>query len=120
VYPALLPLMRTTRLSVVDRTDAPADLNGLVLFVERRNLVSARVSSHLKRSLPSVVRNCQNSGGRGVQGRGGQITGARLPAGLKFIRWLIIFVESLVSNVHRVTILAFRILMWRLEFRGGF
>jgi hypothetical protein len=29
----------------------PADLNGLVHFVERRNLVSARVPSHLKRSL---------------------------------------------------------------------
>jgi len=29
----------------------PADLNGLVRFVERRNLVSARVPSHFKRSL---------------------------------------------------------------------
>ena len=55
VYPALLPLlplMRTPRLLVVDWTDAPADLNGLVLFTERRNLVSARVPSHFKRSLP--------------------------------------------------------------------
>ena len=43
VYPALLPLMRTPRLPVVDWTDAPpADLNGLVRFAERRNLVSAR------------------------------------------------------------------------------
>ena len=42
VYPALLPLMRTPRLPVVDQTDAPADLNGLVRFAERRNLVSAR------------------------------------------------------------------------------
>jgi hypothetical protein len=33
--------MRTPRL-----TDAPADLNGLVRFAERRNLVSARVPSH--------------------------------------------------------------------------
>jgi len=41
VYPALLPLMRTPRLPVVDWTDAPADLNGLVRFAERRNLVSA-------------------------------------------------------------------------------
>jgi hypothetical protein len=32
-------------------TDAPADLNGLVRFAERRNLVSARVPSHFKRSL---------------------------------------------------------------------
>jgi len=29
----------------------PADLNGLVLFAERRNLVSAHVPSHFKRSL---------------------------------------------------------------------
>ena len=55
VYPALLPLlplMRTPRLPVVDWTDAPADLNGLVRFTERRNLVSAHVSPHFKRSLP--------------------------------------------------------------------
>jgi hypothetical protein len=51
VYPALIPLMRTPRLPVVDRTDAPADLNGLVRLAERRNLVSARVPSHFKRSL---------------------------------------------------------------------
>jgi hypothetical protein len=30
----------------------PADLNGLVRFAEIRNLVSARVPSHFKRSLP--------------------------------------------------------------------
>jgi hypothetical protein len=35
VYPALIPLMRTSRLPVVDWTDAPADLNGLVRFAER-------------------------------------------------------------------------------------
>jgi hypothetical protein len=51
VYPALLPLIRTPRLPAVDWTDAPADLNGLVRFGERRNLVSARVPSHFKRSL---------------------------------------------------------------------
>ena len=45
-YSALLQLMRTPRLSVVDRTDAPVDLNELVRFAERRNLVSARVPSH--------------------------------------------------------------------------
>jgi len=55
LYPALLPLMPTPRLPVVDWTDAPADLNGLVLFAERRNLVSARVASHFKRSLPNIV-----------------------------------------------------------------
>jgi hypothetical protein len=52
VHPALLPLMRTHRLPVVYWTDAPADLNGRVRFAERRNLVSARVPSHFKRSLP--------------------------------------------------------------------
>jgi len=51
VYPALLPPIRTPRLPVVDWTDASADLNGLVRFAERRNLVSARVPSHFKRSL---------------------------------------------------------------------
>jgi len=58
VYPALLPLlplMRTPRLPVVDWTDAPADLNGLARFAERRNLVSARVTSHFKRSLPQNI-----------------------------------------------------------------
>ena len=53
--PALLPLMRTLRLPVVDWTDAPADLNGLVRFAERRNLVSARVPSRFKRSLLLIV-----------------------------------------------------------------
>ena len=38
VYPALLPLTRTPWLPVVDWTDAPADVNGLVRFAERRNL----------------------------------------------------------------------------------
>jgi hypothetical protein len=52
VNPELLPLMRKAGLPVVDWTDAPADLNGLVHFAERRNLVSARVPSHFKCSLP--------------------------------------------------------------------
>jgi hypothetical protein len=51
VYPELLPLMHTTRLPVVDWTDAPADLNGLVRFAEGRNMVSARAPSHFKHSL---------------------------------------------------------------------
>jgi len=55
LYPALLPLMCTPRLPAVDWTDAPTDLNGLVRFAERPNLVSARVSSHFKGSLfPSI------------------------------------------------------------------
>ena len=52
VYPALLPLVRTPRLPVVDWTDAPADLNVLVRFAERRNLVSVGVPSHFNWSLP--------------------------------------------------------------------
>jgi hypothetical protein len=68
VYPALLPLRRTPRLLVVERTDTTADFNGLVRFAERRNLVSACVPSHFKRSLPhsdhrvSQFGNCCNRG----------------------------------------------------------
>jgi len=51
VYPALLPLML-----VVDLTDALADLNGLVRFAKRRNLVSARVSLHFNWPLPLPMR----------------------------------------------------------------
>jgi len=43
--------MFIARPPVVEWTDHPADLNGLVSFAERRNLVSARVPSHFKRSL---------------------------------------------------------------------
>ena len=52
VYPALLPPMHTPWLPVVDRTEAPADLNGLVRFAEKQSLVSAHVPSHFKHSLP--------------------------------------------------------------------
>jgi len=56
VYPALLPLMRTPRLPVVDWIDAPADLNGLVRFAEQRNLGFARVPSHFNWPLhPFIV-----------------------------------------------------------------
>jgi hypothetical protein len=55
VYLALQLLMRTPRLPVVDRTDAPrADLNGLARFAEKRNLVSARVSSHFNCPLQNI------------------------------------------------------------------
>jgi len=54
VYPSILILLPLPRLPVVDWTDAPTDLNGLVRFVERRNLVSARVPSRFKRSLGPV------------------------------------------------------------------
>ena len=52
VYPALPPLMRIPRLPAFYRTDAPADLNGLFRFGERRNLVSVLVPSRFKRSVP--------------------------------------------------------------------
>ena len=65
VYPALLPLMRTPRLPVVDWTDAPADSDRLIRLAERRYLVSARVPSHLKRSLiqyhSSILSKCNTS-----------------------------------------------------------
>jgi len=48
--------MRTPWLPVVDWTDAPADLNGLVRFAERRNLVSARVPSHFNWPLQPEAR----------------------------------------------------------------
>ena len=54
LYPALLPLMRTPRLPAVDWTDAPTDLNGLVRFAERLNLVSARVPSYFNWPLPHL------------------------------------------------------------------
>jgi len=54
VYPALLLLMHTTLLPVVEWTDPPANLNGLVRFSERPNLVSARVPSRFKRALPDA------------------------------------------------------------------
>jgi hypothetical protein len=47
--------MRTPPLPVVDWTDAPADLNGLVRFGEKRNLVSARVPSRFKRTLLNTL-----------------------------------------------------------------
>ena len=50
VYPALLPLMRTTRLPVVDWTDAQADLNGLVRFAENQ-IWFLRVCHHISTGL---------------------------------------------------------------------
>ena len=56
VYPALLPLMRTPRLASSPLNwSPPAVLNGLVRFAEIRNLFSARVPSHFKRSLPPIA-----------------------------------------------------------------
>ena len=55
VHLALLALMRTSRLPAVDSTDAPADLNGLFRFDERRNLVSEHVPSHFKRTTPTAA-----------------------------------------------------------------
>jgi len=64
VYPVLLPLMRTLWLPVVDWTDAPTDLIGLVRFAERRNLgLCARaITFHLatKRRFKFVVESSWN------------------------------------------------------------
>ena len=43
--------MRTPRLPAVDWTEPSADLNGLVRFAERPNLVFARVPSRFKRAI---------------------------------------------------------------------
>ena len=51
-YPALLLLMRTPRLPAADSNDTPADINGLVRFAGRPNLVSAHVPSHSVFTLP--------------------------------------------------------------------
>ena len=53
-------LHTTLELGVSSITTANAhtsDLNGLLLFAERRNLVSARVPSHFKGSLLLIARN---------------------------------------------------------------
>jgi hypothetical protein len=47
-----LSLMRTPRMPVSTELTPPADLNGLVRFGERRNLVPARVPSRFKRTIP--------------------------------------------------------------------
>ena len=62
-YPALFKLMRTPWLPAVDWTDAPTDLNGLVRFGERRNLVSARVPSRSARAI-TMTGICSNWSGR--------------------------------------------------------
>ena len=54
MYPALLLLMSKPQLSVVDKTDAPVGLKGLVRFAERLNLVSARVPSHFNLPLAAA------------------------------------------------------------------
>jgi hypothetical protein len=62
VYSSLLTLIRTPRLPALD-------LNGLVRYGERRNLVSARVPSHFKRTIPGIIPG--GGGGEGVRGVGG-------------------------------------------------
>ena len=61
VYPALLKLMRKSRLPAVDWTDAPTDLNGLVRFGERRYLVSGRVPSCSARAIQHSISCITNS-----------------------------------------------------------
>ena len=47
--------MCTSRFPVFDRTDAPANLNRLVRFTERRNLVSAREPFYSNWRLPKLI-----------------------------------------------------------------
>ena len=60
VYSAFIPLMHTPRLPVVDWTETCANSNGLIHFVERRNLVPVHVPSHFKCSLPNMNKNVWN------------------------------------------------------------
>jgi len=53
--------MRTPRLPVVDWTDAPADLNGLVRVAGRTNLVSARVPSYSVFTLHKDIYCCSGN-----------------------------------------------------------
>ena len=74
VYPALLPLMRTPRLPVIDWTDAPVDLNVFVRFAEWRNLVSARVPSHFnwplhRLNLPNISGRTRLAGNHDLDGQ---------------------------------------------------
>ena len=57
VYQALLKLMRTAQLPAVDWTDTPTNLDGLVRFGERRNLVFARVPSRSARAIHRLREN---------------------------------------------------------------
>jgi hypothetical protein len=66
--------MRTPRLPVFDRNDGPADLNGLVPFAERRNLVSARVTSHFNWPVQTIVVASLNVMAHG-DARGGEVKG---------------------------------------------
>ena len=54
--------MRTHRLPVVDGTDASADLNGLIHFTERRNMVSACVCHHISTGLYQGLYPCVEIG----------------------------------------------------------
>ena len=59
VYPALLQLMaHTSAASSRLNWRPPTDLNGLVRFAERRNLVSARVPSHFNWPVHRSLQNC--------------------------------------------------------------
>ena len=58
-YPALLPLMRTSRLPGSRQNWHPRRFKWTLRFAKRRNLVSARVPSRFKRSLQQYVSSCR-------------------------------------------------------------
>ena len=97
-YPALLPLMRTPRLPVVDWTDAPADLNGLVRFAERRNLVSARVPSQYNWPLPSW-RNSAN-----CEGKETDTLSVLFLSFLFFVKYCYIYCTGYLSYIDKIYI----------------
>ena len=55
VASSLASFIGTLELPVVDWTDPPADLNGLVRFAERPILVSARVPSRSDSAIPIYI-----------------------------------------------------------------
>ena len=101
VYPALLTRMRTLRLPAVDWTDASANLNGLVRFGERRNLVSARVSSRFKRTIQFLSLRCLRNEKCHISNRFKEIFACTL----LIFRWWIFVCLMIQNNAHEVFIL---------------
>jgi len=58
VYPALLPLIRTSRLPVVELSDAPSDLNGLIRFAEK--IWFLRVCHHISNAIYLLLEDQRN------------------------------------------------------------
>jgi hypothetical protein len=70
-----------------------ADLNGLVLFAERRNLVSGRVPSHFKRSLLPINIQCRLSKAK----YGIKLTSVTL---VTACRWMLYLTSTLTQELN--------------------